>query len=203
MLDKHSFHPTSLSHRQEIKAQRGCTASPSKPASARAKRQTQDSGFLEALSLWTKLPELISLFEVFHCTLTNTEFSQGLSETVVQKFAIQMQCSAGWRTGPLPRAQLSPAPPAPAVSSSNLSLFLDGPADSGFVPEESKQLVSSRLCRSQHLLITQEPKLQVPRPKRTVLRPQCHSWREPKRRGRHSSAGEVCYLNSEPPTSSA
>lgn len=100
------------------------------------------------LSLWTNLPELIPLFEVFHCTLTNTEFSQGLSETVVQKFAIQMQCSAGWRTGPLPRAQLSPAPPAPAVSSSNLSLFLDGPADSGFAPEESKQLVSSRLCLS-------------------------------------------------------
>lgn len=39
---------------------------------------------------------------------------------------------------PLPRAQLVPAPPAPDVSSSSLSLFLGGPADSGFAPEESK-----------------------------------------------------------------
>lgn len=94
MLDKHSFHPTSLSHRQEIKAQRGCTTSPSKPASARAKRQTQNSGFLEAASLWTKLPELISL-KFFTVPWPTLEFSQGLSERVVQKFAIQTQCSAG------------------------------------------------------------------------------------------------------------
>lgn len=51
---------------------------------------------------------------------------------------------------PLPRAQLSPAPPAPAFSSSDPSLSLDGPADSGFVPEESKQLVSSRRYSAYH-----------------------------------------------------
>lgn len=38
----------------------------------------------------------------------------------------------------LPRVQLVPAPPVPDASSLSLSLFLDGPAGSGFAPEKSK-----------------------------------------------------------------
>lgn len=39
---------------------------------------------------------------------------------------------------PLPGVQLVLAPPVPGASSLNLSLFLGGPAGSGFVPEKSK-----------------------------------------------------------------
>lgn len=37
-----------------------------------------------------------------------------------------------------PRAQLVPAPPVPDASSLSLSLFLGGPAGSGFAPKKSK-----------------------------------------------------------------
>lgn len=81
-----------------------------------------------------------------------------------------------------------PAPPVPSVSSSSLSLFLGGPADSGFAPEESKQSANSEFCRSQHQnsysaydtgTQTTDAKAGLD----SVLRPQCHSWEEPKAQG--------------------
>lgn len=140
---------------------------------------------------------------------TPTEISQGVSETAVQKVTIQMQCLCRMEIWMDPYQELS-SRLLPLCPPSLLQVFHSSqmvqPILDLFLKKANSwagQDYTDLSIRIVTLLITQEPKPQMPRPGWTVLRPQRHSWEEPKAQGsKHSSALAICYLNSEPPTSS-